>query len=75
LEPRGFAHGFVVLSDTADFFYKCDEYYSPESQVVIRWNDAELGIDWGIDRPTLSERDAAGCRLADFQALSEHAVN
>lgn len=73
--PRGFAHGFVVLSEAADFFYKCDEYYSPETQVVIRWNDAELGIDWGIDRPTVSDRDAAGYRFSDFQALPEHAVN
>lgn len=67
--PRGFAHGFLVLSDTADFFYKCDEYYSPETQVVIRWDDADLGIYWGIDRPTVSERDAAGCRLSEIQAL------
>ena len=67
--PRGFAHGFLVLSDTADFFYKCDEYYAPETQAVIRWDDADLGIRWGIDRPTVSERDAAGCRLSDFQAV------
>jgi dTDP-4-dehydrorhamnose 3,5-epimerase len=73
--PRGFAHRFIVLSETADFFYKCDEYYLPESQVVIRWDDAELGIDWGVDRPTVSDRDAAGCRLSDNAALPAYAVN
>jgi dTDP-4-dehydrorhamnose 3,5-epimerase len=73
--PRGFAHGFLVLSQTADFFYKCDEYYSPETQLVIRWNDPELGIDWGVDRPIVSDRDAAGCRLSDLQVLPEYAVN
>ncbi len=73
--PRGFAHGFLVLSETADFFYKCDEYYSPETQLVIRWNDPELAIDWGIDKPTVSDRDAAGCRLSEVDALPEYAVN
>jgi dTDP-4-dehydrorhamnose 3,5-epimerase len=73
--PRGFAHGFRVLSDVADFFYKCDEYYAPETQKVIRWDDPELGIDWGADQPTLSERDAAGLRLADLADLPEYAVN
>lgn len=73
--PRGFAHGFLVLSETADFFYKCDEYYSPETQVVIRWDDPEIAIGWGIDEPTVSERDAAGCRLSDIDALPECAVN
>lgn len=73
--PRGFAHGFLVLSETADFFYKCDEYYSPETQLAIRWDDAELAIDWGIDKPTVSDRDAAGCHLFEVQTLSEYAVN
>ena len=48
--PRGFAHGFVVLSESADFFYKCDALYSPADERVLRWNDPALGIDWGIAR-------------------------
>jgi len=67
--PRGFAHGFVVLSETADFFYKCDEYYSPADEIAVRWNDPALGINWGIDAPTLSMRDAAAPLLADVPAL------
>ena len=46
--PRGFAHGFVVLSETADVFYKCDAPYSPAEEMVVRWDDPALGIDWGI---------------------------
>ena len=46
--PRGFAHGFVVRSESADFFYKCDELYSPADEKVLRWNDPALGIDWGL---------------------------
>jgi dTDP-4-dehydrorhamnose 3,5-epimerase len=72
--PRGFAHGFVVLSDSADFFYKCDEYYSPENEVVIRWNDPELGIEWGVKEQTVSPRDAAGRRLAEIASLPLYGV-
>jgi dTDP-4-dehydrorhamnose 3,5-epimerase len=67
--PRGFAHGFLVLSDFADFFYKCDEYYSPADEVVVRWNDPAIGIDWGIDTPILSARDAAALSLAEIPTL------
>jgi dTDP-4-dehydrorhamnose 3,5-epimerase len=67
--PRGFAHGFLVLSDSAGFTYKCDEYYSPADEVVVRWNDPMIGIDWGIDAPTLSARDAAAPLLADVRVL------
>jgi dTDP-4-dehydrorhamnose 3,5-epimerase len=67
--PRGFAHGFVVLSETADFFYKCDAPYSPADEMVVRWNDPALGIDWGIEAPTLSVRDAAARRLAEIDNL------
>lgn len=70
--PRGFAHGFVVLSDTADFFYKCDEFYSPDNETVVLWNDPELAIDWGIDAPQLSARDAAGRRLTDIATLPKY---
>jgi dTDP-4-dehydrorhamnose 3,5-epimerase len=67
--PRGFAHGFVVLSESADFFYKCDELYSPADEIVVRWSDPALGISWGIDRPTVSGRDAAAPLLADVRGL------
>jgi dTDP-4-dehydrorhamnose 3,5-epimerase len=67
--PRGFAHGFAVLSDSADFFYKCDELYSPSDELVIRWNDPMLGISWGVESPTVSARDAAGPLLADVPSL------
>jgi dTDP-4-dehydrorhamnose 3,5-epimerase len=70
--PRGFAHGFVVLSETADFFYKCDELYSPDNETVILWNDPDLVINWGVDAPTLSGRDAAGRRLADITTLPKY---
>ena len=56
--PRGFAHGFVVLSETATFCYKCDELYHPEDEGGIMWNDPEVGIDWPYkDEPLLSEKD------------------
>ena len=56
--PRGFAHGFVVLSDTAEFVYKCDEVYHPEDEGGIMWNDPEVGIKWPYKgEPQLSEKD------------------
>jgi dTDP-4-dehydrorhamnose 3,5-epimerase len=64
--PRGFAHGFVVLSDSADFFYKCDALYSPSDELVLRWNDPALAIDWGCAEPSISNRDAAGLTLAEL---------
>jgi dTDP-4-dehydrorhamnose 3,5-epimerase len=67
--PRGFAHGFVVLSETADFFYKCDELYSPADEIVVRWDDPELAIDWAVSSPTLSPRDAAAPSLAAANGL------
>ena len=70
--PRGFAHGFVVLSESADFFYKCDELYSPEDEISVLWNDPDLGIKWGVDAPQLSARDAAGRRLADIATLPKY---
>ena len=62
--PRGFAHGFVVLSETADFFYKCDDLYSPKDEIVVRWNDPAIGINWGVINPSLSARDAAAPLLS-----------
>ena len=64
--PRGCAHGFVVRSETADFFYKCDEFYSPADEFVLRWDDPHLGIDWGCDSPKVSARDSEGRTLAQL---------
>ena len=69
--PEGMAHGFVVLSDSADFLYKTTDYYAPQAECSIRWDDPELGIAWpdaGV-APTLSARDAAGVRLADAKTF------
>ena len=55
--PPGFAHGFSVLSESADFFYKCTDFYAPEDEAGIMWNDTELGIDWKIKSPKVSEKD------------------
>ena len=70
--PRGFAHGFVVRSDSADFFYKCDELYSSADEKVLRWNDPELGIDWGVETPLLSPRDSEGKSLMQLAGLLPH---
>lgn len=67
--PRGFAHGFAVLSDTADFVYKCDEYYSQKDETSVRWNDPAIGINWGIESPSLSAKDADAPLLADAKNL------
>ncbi len=56
--PPGYAHGFVVLSDTADFEYKCTDYYDPTDEGGLIWNDPTVGIDWPIENPSLSEKDA-----------------
>ena len=55
--PEGFAHGFCVLSDIADVFYKVNEEYSPENDVGIIWNDPEIGIKWPLENPLLSDKD------------------
>lgn len=56
--PRGFAHGFIVLSETATFCYKCDEFYHPEDECGIMWNDSSIGIIWPFEgEPILSEKD------------------
>ncbi len=63
--PPGFAHGFVVLSETAEFLYKTTDYYAPEHERCIVWNDPDLGIDWPIDgEPRLSAKDAVGTPFA-----------
>lgn len=65
--PPGFAHGFAVLSDTADFEYKCTDYYDPSDEGSILWNDPSLNISWPIDNPILSDKDSSAPRLADFK--------
>jgi dTDP-4-dehydrorhamnose 3,5-epimerase len=70
--PRGFGHGFIVRSESADFLYKCDAFYSPADEIVLRWNDPELGIDWGCDDPKVSERDQNGLSLAELAGRLPH---
>ena len=67
--PRGFAHGFCVLSDEAVFQYKCDNYYAPDSEAAIRWDDPDLAIDWGIpaEDVILSEKDAHHPALKEIE--------
>src|SRR3984885_134167 len=62
--PRGFAHGFLVLSETADFYYKCDDLYSPKDEIVVRWDDPAIGNVSGMENPLLSARDAAAPLLS-----------
>jgi dTDP-4-dehydrorhamnose 3,5-epimerase len=64
--PPGFAHGFCVTSDTALFAYKCTDHYNPEAEGCIRWDDPDLGINWPVERPELSVKDAQGRRLRDI---------
>lgn len=64
--PPGFAHGFVVLSDTADFLYKTTDYYAPQAERCIRWDDPQLAIDWALqDAPILSAKDQNGKTLSE----------
>lgn len=67
--PRGFAHGFLVLSDEAEFCYKCDDFYHPEDEGGLMWNDPTVGIDWpldGIDNLNLSEKDTKNPSFGSF---------
>ena len=66
--PPGFAHGFLVLSETALFQYKCTDYYSPRDEFTILWNDPDLNIEWPEGPPLLSAKDQKGLRLADVPA-------
>ncbi|MCK4623638.1 MAG: dTDP-4-dehydrorhamnose 3,5-epimerase [Desulfuromonadales bacterium] len=64
--PEGFAHGFLVLSESAEFLYKTTDYYAPEFEQCIRWDDADLAIDWPLDgTPLLSGKDVAGVAFKD----------
>ncbi len=64
--PPGFAHGFCVLSDEALFSYKCTDFYSKADELSVRWDDPDIGIDWPIDAPLLSVKDAGAPRLRDI---------
>jgi len=66
--PPGFAHGFIVLSETADFFYKCTDYYAPDDESGILWNDPDLNIDWLIDHPIISDKDLSLPSLREILA-------
>lgn len=70
--PKGFAHGFVVLSDSAEFLYKTTDYWAPEHERCIVWNDADLAIDWQLDgaTPLLSAKDQAGKRFRDAETFA-----
>lgn len=64
--PEGFAHGFLALEDNTIFSYKCTNYYNPQSEVTILWNDRNLKIDWQIDNPIISPKDNEGVLFKDF---------
>ena len=71
--PAGFAHGFCVLSESADFHYKCTDVYTPASERGIAWNDPDLGIPWPVTSPLLSPKDSAAPRLKDAPVLPVYA--
>lgn len=69
--PPGFAHGFLVLSASADFLYKTTDYYAPEHERCVRWNDPAIGIDWPLQgHPLLSAKDQAGALLEDAEVFA-----
>lgn len=72
--PRGFAHGFVVLTDEVIFQYKCDNFYAPQYEGAIAWDDPDLGIDWKVpaDRIVLSDKDTKHPRLKDADWLFDY---
>ncbi len=70
--PPGFAHGFCVLTDTADCMYACTELYAPECEHAIAWDDPDLGIDWPVEAPILSAKDQNAPRLRDAPVLPDY---
>jgi dTDP-4-dehydrorhamnose 3,5-epimerase len=64
--PRGFAHGFVVVSEEAEFLYKCSDFYDPASEHGVHWSDPRLAIDWGVSEPVVSAKDGRYPRLAEI---------
>lgn len=69
LIPRGFGHGFVTLTDDVEFLYKADNYYAPEADGGIRWNDPKIGVEWGIENPILSEKDKKNPYLSEIELV------
>jgi len=65
LVPAGFLHGFVTRAPDTEIVYKCTDYYAPDCDGAVAWDDPDLGIDWGVEAPVLSGKDAAAPRLAD----------
>jgi dTDP-4-dehydrorhamnose 3,5-epimerase len=64
--PPGFAHGYCVLSESADFYYKCTDFYTPSAEAGVAWDDPELAIKWPIDNPLLSPKDTCYPRLKEM---------
>ena len=64
--PPGMAHGFQVISESALFCYKCTDYYAPENEFTLAWDDPEIGISWPLGEPKLSEKDQKGLRLSEL---------
>lgn len=67
--PGGFAHGFCVLSDTAEFQYKCTDFYAPECEMAIAWNDPDIAIDWPVKTPLLSKKDGMNPKLSEIPQI------
>lgn len=65
LIPAGFLHGFVTRASDTEIIYKCTDYYSPDCDGAVAWNDPDIGIDWGVETPVLSDKDAKAPKLAD----------
>ena len=72
LIPRGFAHGFVTLTDDVEFLYKADNFYNQPAERSILWNDPELAINWGVENPIIAEKDAKAPLLADSDVDFEY---
>ena len=66
LIPRGLGHGFVTLTDDVEFLYKADNYYAPEAEGGIRWNDPDIDVEWGVENPILSKKDRENAFLKDI---------
>lgn len=67
--PPGFAHGFCVLSEEAEFEYKCTDFYDPAGEIRLRWDDPAIGVAWPVSNPSLSPKDEAASMLADLTSL------
>jgi dTDP-4-dehydrorhamnose 3,5-epimerase len=66
--PRGFAHGFLTLSQTAEFCYKCDDIYQPQNEITVVWNDPRIGIEWPLKDAIISAKDQAGWTTTELEA-------